>query len=264
MIDLLSDPILKRLTRLRSMETDLLDLAEDLRSTDAADPQVVPAASMVHGIAAGHGNALTELFRRRGTDLVAQPVEARRVTDGSVSTRLEHLVAAAAAMVVGYEALYAAGRLQYEVELCDLADAHAAEWAGTLQSLSDLVPAAVHAELLEAGMTCRCMCPACGIGACLCTRNSIETIREHWGRPGLEPSDGIELRISPRPGSQLADASLESGDRVLTIDGEVVHTNSEMQRALRRHPLGEAMPVQVARSGRTEEIGVARVSDRSP
>ncbi len=47
----------------------------------------------------------------------------------------------------------------------------------------------------------------------------------------------------------------------LAIDGEVVHTNSELQRAIRRHPIGQAMPVQVVRSGETGEIGVARISD---
>jgi S1-C subfamily serine protease len=55
--------------------------------------------------------------------------------------------------------------------------------------------------------------------------------------------------------------SLERGDLVMAIDGEVVHANGELQRALRRHPIGEAMPVQVVRSGRTEEIRVARISD---
>ena len=77
----------------------------------------------------------------------------------------------------------------------------------------------------------------------------------------MEPSEGLELRIPPRPGSQLSEAGLERGDLVLAIDGEVVHTNSELQQALRRHPIGEAMPAQVMRSGRTEEIGIARISD---
>ena len=178
-----------------------------------------------------------------------------------MSGRVEELAGAAAAALVAYGGLYAAARLQYENELCDLADAHAADWASELQAINDLLPRAIHTELLEAGLTCRCLCPACSIGACGCTRNSVETIREHWGRPGLEPSEGLELRIPPRPCSQLSEAGLERGDLVLAIDGEVVHTNGELQRALRRHPIGEAMPMQVIRSGRTEEIRIARISD---
>ncbi len=99
--------------------------------------------------------------------------------------------------------------------------------------------------MLEAGLACRCVCPACSIGACGCTRNSIETIREHWGRPGLVTSEGLELHIPPRPGSQLSEAGLERGDLLLAIDGEVVHRNGELQRALRGQPIGEVMPGQV-------------------
>jgi len=67
--------------------------------------------------------------------------------------------------------------------------------------------------------------------------------------------------VPPRPGSQLAEAGLERGDRIIAVDGEPVHTNSEIQRALRGHPIGDAMTVQVVRAGEPQEIRVARVSD---
>jgi hypothetical protein len=261
MTDKLPGAIEERLSRVRSLEADLLERVDELRTSGDAGPETADAVARMSALVARHGKALKELADRRGAEPETPTAGTEYRTERPVSRRLEQLAGAAAAAVVAYGGLYAAARLQYEDELCDLADAHAAEWASALQAANDLLPRAVHAELLRAGLTCRCVCPACGIGACLCTRNSIETIREHWGRPGLEPSDGIELRIQPRPGSQLSEAGLDRGDRVLAIDGEVVHTNSEVQRALRRHPIGEAMPVQIARSGRTEEIGVARISD---
>ena len=261
MTDKLPGAILERLSRARSMEADLLDRVEELRGSGGSGPEAVDSAARMSALATRHGQALKELAGRRGAEPEAPAARAEHHSECQVSVRLEELAGAAAAAVVAYGGLYAAARLQYENELCDLADAHAADWASELQAINDLLPRAVHAELLEAGLTCRCVCPACSIGACGCTRNSIETIREHWCRPGVEPSEGLELRIPPRPGSQLSEAGLERGDLVLAIDGEVVHTNSELQRALRRHPIGEAMPVQVIRSGRTEEIGIARISD---
>ncbi len=261
MTDKLPGPILERLSRVRSMEADLLDRVDELRTSGGAGPEAADAVARMSALAERHGHALDELDGRRGAEPEAPSARAEHHGERQVSRRLEELAGAAAAALVAYGGLYAAARLQYQNELCDLVDAHAADWASELQAINDLLPRAVHAELLEAGLTCRCACPACSIGACGCTRNSIETIREQWGRPGLEPSEGLELRIPPRPDSQLSEAGLDRGDLVLAIDGEVVHTNSELQRALRRHPIGEAMPMQVVRSGRTEEIGVARIGD---
>jgi S1-C subfamily serine protease len=83
------------------------------------------------------------------------------------------------------------------------------------------------------------------------------------GSTGLEPSEGLELRVPPRPGSQLAEAGLERGDRIIAVDGEPVHLNPDIQRALRRHPIGESMTIQVVRGDDLQEIRVARVSDLS-
>ena len=67
--------------------------------------------------------------------------------------------------------------------------------------------------------------------------------------------------MPPRPGSQLAEAGLERGDRIIAVHGELVHTNAEIQRALCGHPIGESMTMQVVRAGAPQEIRVARVSD---
>ena len=261
MIEKLPGALLERLSRVRSIEADLLDQVAALGGSGGAGPDAADAVARMSALAARHAHALAELAGRPGAEPKATSATAEHHDERQVSARLEQLAGTAAAAVVAYGGLYAAARLQYQIELCDLADAHAADWATELYAINDLLQRAVHVELLEAGLTCRCVCPACSIGACGCTRNSIETIRDYWGRPGLEPTQGLELHVPPRPGSQLAEAGLQLGDLVLAIDGEVVHANGELQRALRRHPIGEAMPVQVVRSGRTEEIRVARISD---
>jgi predicted metalloprotease with PDZ domain len=170
-------------------------------------------------------------------------------------------VTAAASLAAAYAVLYATARLLFERDVCDVADRHGSDWVAELRTASGLLPVATILELVADGEECRCICPACGIGACLCMRNSIETVREQWGQPGLERADGIELRIPPRAGSQLAEAGLQAGDRILAIDGEVVHDNRELQQALRRSDIGEPRRARVIQNADEREIPVARVRD---
>jgi PDZ domain len=254
--------IIGRLSRARAMETQLVDRLELLRTAITIDTEGAEASTRQSALAARHGQALEEVVGRRGAELYGlEPTGGHGESERALSAQLEDVVAAAASAVVAYGALYASARLLYETEVCDLADAHAADWARELATLNDLLAQAVHGELLSGGLTCRCICPTCGIGACGCTRNSIDTIRGYWGQPGLEPSEGLELFVPPRPGSQLAEAGLERGDRIIAVDGELVQTNPEIQRALRGHPIGESMTIQVVRAGEPQEIRVARVSD---
>ena len=258
----LPDAIIGRLSRVRTLESQLVDRLEELRTDTAIDRAPGESFTRLLALAASHRLTLDEFAGLRGAEL--NRLELTGVhRDGvpALSALLEDVVAAAASAVVAYGALYASARLLYENEVCDLADAYAADWARELVALNDLLALTVHGDLLSGGLTCRCICPTCGIGACGCTRNSIDTIRGYWGQPGLEPSEGLELRVPPRPGSQLAEAGLERGDRIIAVDGEPVHTNAEIQRALRGHPIGESMTMQVVRAGVPQEIRVARVSD---
>lgn len=254
-------PVVGRLTRVRALEDHLLQLLDEPRDTSPSDLPAGDPLAGTRALATRHLRAIDELAARRAADLGHPLAVGDRDGRPSLSSAVEDVTGAVASIVTAYGALYAAARLLYEADVCDLAAGHATAWRGELQAINDRLVAEVHGELLANGLTCRCICPACGIGACLCTRNSIDTIRRHWGYAGLESADGIELRIPPRPGSQLAEAGLGQGDRILAVEGEVVHDNAELQRALRRHPIGEAMPIRVERDGRADEIRVARVSD---
>jgi hypothetical protein len=53
------------------------------------------------------------------------------------SVLLEDALGAAASAVAAYGSLYASAQLLYESDVCDLADAQAAEWALELGALSD-------------------------------------------------------------------------------------------------------------------------------
>jgi membrane-associated protease RseP (regulator of RpoE activity) len=258
----LPDAIVGRLSRVRTLESQLVDRLEELRTDTAIDRAPGESFTRLLALAASHRLTLDEFAGLRGAELNRPELAGvHRVGEPAQSALLEDVVAMAASAVVAYGALYASARLLYENEVCDLADAYAADWARELVALNDLLALTVHGDLLLGGLTCRCICPTCGIGACGCTRNSIDTIRGYWGQPGLEPSEGLELRVPPRPESQLAEAGLERGDRIIAVDGELVHSNAEIQRALRGHPIGESMTMQVVQAGAPQEIRVARVSD---
>lgn len=126
--------------------------------------------------------------------------------------------------------------------------------------MAALRPAALARELNAEGLYCRCVCPSCSIGACLCVRSSTDSVAEGWGWPVLPASDGVELRSPPRPGSQLAEAGIHDRDRILTVDGAWVHSSGDMQAALRGHPLGETAQLSVRRStGEIVDFPVTRV-----
>jgi len=251
-----------RLSRVRGIESQLVDRLEHLRTAGALEPDEREAFTRQSALGARHVLALDQVVGPGRTDLHrSEPMGGHHRNEGATTLLLEDAAAAAASAIVAYGALYASARLLYESQVCDLADAHAAEWARELPALNDLLAPMVHRELFSEGPTCRCVCPTCGIGACGCTRNSIDTIRGHWGQAELGPSDGLALRLPPRPGSQLAEAGLEQGDRIVAVDGEPVHANAEIQRALRRHPIGQPMAMEVVRAGESQEIRVARVSD---
>lgn len=258
----LPDAVVVRLARARALEEQLVERVEELAAAALLSSETTAWLVSARAVALGHLQAVDELATQRAADVRRTHVpRGSRRSEPAPSLLVEDVALAAASVVTAYGALYAAARLLYEGKVCELAAAHAAAWREELLVVNDFLVAEIHGELLADGLTCRCVCPACGIGACGCTRNSIDTIRRHWGQPVLEPSEGLVLRIPPRPGSQLAEAGLGRGDRVMAVEGEVVHDNADLQQALRRHPIGEAMPIRVERDGRVDEIRVARVSD---
>jgi hypothetical protein len=164
-----------------------------------------------------------------------------------------------AAATHAYAELHVTARILYEPDLCELAENHLADTIGGLQVLAALKTKALADELNAAGMFCQCRCPSCSIGACGCVRSSTASVADVWGWPDPPIADGVELRSPPRPGSQLAAADIHARDRVLSIDGVVVHSIPEMQGALRKHPFGETAQLSVQRfTGEIVDVPVKR------
>ena len=138
--------IIGRLSRVRAIESQLVDRFEQLATARAIDSEERDAFTRQSALATRHGQALEEAAGRGGTDLHrSEPMGGHRGNGHAHSVLLEDALAAAASAVAAYGALYASGRLLYEGDVCDLAHAHAAKWAVELAALNDLLAPAVHA-----------------------------------------------------------------------------------------------------------------------
>jgi membrane-associated protease RseP (regulator of RpoE activity) len=158
------------------------------------------------------------------------------------------------------ETAHQTARLLADGDTCDLVEARLGEYAATLFDTRRVLPHVVARELRLAGVTCACRCPACSIGLCGCIRATSAATEVRWG--GEEPArtEGLVLLGPPRPGSQLAEAGLDEGDRVLAVDGDPVGRNADAQAALRRHEVGDEVRLAVERrDGDRIEVTVRRV-----
>jgi hypothetical protein len=117
----LPDAIIGRLSRVRTLESQLVDRLEALRTDTAIDRAPRERFTRLSALAASHRLALDELADHRGAELNhLEPTGIRRVGVPALSALLEDLIAAATSAVVAYGALYASARLLYENEVCDL------------------------------------------------------------------------------------------------------------------------------------------------
>jgi hypothetical protein len=178
---------------------------------------------------------------------------------GAVQAVYVHAGAAHAAAA----ALFTTGRLMYLGAACDLAADRMKTYSSLTTALNALLPQVMAWELREEELTCRCVCPMCGLGACGCIWASLHNIDVATGGAGLlAPADrGIPLRSPPRPGSELAAADVQQWDRIVSVDDEPVRTAVELQAALRRHAIGEEVRLGIARHGQQRDVLVRHASD---
>jgi hypothetical protein len=157
------------------------------------------------------------------------------------------------------EAAYQTARLSGDGDTCDLVEARLGEYTAALFETRRALPHVVARELRKAGVTCACGCPMCSIGLCGCIRATLAATEEGWGAEEPAPTEGLVLLGPPRPGSQLAEAGMDEGDRVLSVDGDPVGRNADDQAALRRHDVGDEVRLDVQlRDGERIEVTVRR------
>jgi len=197
------------------------------------------------------------------------------ISPSSASQLLYSLVSHAA---FGYSVLHVVAHRQCDSgwgiesgSTADLAEEHLREYGQVLHNLDLLVSDVTVWELSRDGLSCRCVCPSCGLGICMCGTHGTATMLDAMQAPPILPTTpdrgaGLTLMSPARPESVASQAGLERGDTILRIDDQPVGTKPdistnimEYSSVIKTHRPGEAMRLQVRRpTGEVEELRVPK------
>ena len=131
----------------------------------------------------------------------------------------------------------------------DMAEQHQRSYFQASQAVYQLIPDVVIGEMGESG-ECRCTCPSCSLGICLCWHAHVDSLMP------VSPADegGIMVRL-PKANSAALQAGLRQGDVILAVDGQKVQAYQELQAEIRKHEPGDEVHLQTLRGpGGPQEI----------
>ena len=253
----------------RAIADRLADLIEAERQiSDASDgwidaardhPEAVELLERVRSAAASHREALERSLEARGRREGRRQAETP-ATPASASEAVSRATEAVVAAALGCEVAYQTARLGYAADVCDLVASILTDHAILVRDARRVLPHVVARELRRSGITCTCRCPMCSIGACGCIRATLVTTEEAWALQPSVSESGLALLSPPRPDSQLAEAGLHEDDRILSVDGVGVESNTDLQVALRRHDFGAEVLLEVQLlNGEITQLKVRRV-----
>lgn len=183
------------------------------------------------------------------------PPESQRDGRGQDALATMRAVASALAQTAfGYSVLHSVAHRSYDIATADLADQHRLRYLRAVRSIHRAVGDVVVQELQEGEHACRCECPSCSPGICLCWHVHVEP---DVTDPGA-PTEGIVVR-APRPESNAERAGLRHGDVILAVDGHEIRSYQDMLDRMRDHQPGEDVTLRVRRgSGDPHELIVTR------
>ena len=128
----------------------------------------------------------------------------------------------------------------------DISIQHTNAYAAASQEINQLIHDVVLWELGQADDECRCICPSCSLGVCVCSVSSRTILNSAWADTVPASVDGILVQL-PRTGSAALTGGLQAGDVVLAADGQAIHSPSDLQGVVREHESGEEITLQVQR-----------------
>jgi PDZ domain-containing protein len=137
----------------------------------------------------------------------------------------------------------------------DLAAESAKAYAGAVHMINQLIHDVVLWEMDQDGEICKCTCPSCGLGICLCAQAPRRTLSDTWTELGPISTDTAVTVQTPRPGSIAEQSGLQAGDVIVSADGKDLESHFMLQGIISGHHSGEAMELTVRRvSGKIEPI----------
>lgn len=138
-----------------------------------------------------------------------------------------------------------------------IAQQHVVNYAAALQRINQLVHDVVVWEMDQEGLECKCTCPSCGLGICLCAVASRTRLSNAWTDAGLIVVDQGVTVLPPRSASAASKAGLRAGDIIIAVDGREVDKYGDLQNAVRSHKSGETIELSIHRqSGERVDISV--------
>ncbi len=262
-----------RLADLIADEAEIVQSLERQITLWPEHPEASKTLTTIHASIKGHGELLRSHLGAPGDSMSASPrspigdlIDSTLTGSGgahSLSSTLRADYAAFNYMALGYGVLFEMSLRLYVPAMREIAPEHMQNYAKAAHAVSHITAPVVAWELLQNDLSCSCICPMCSMGACGCVSVCIATIDDVW-REAATSADSIPgfPLPAPRPGSQLALAGVQGGDRLLEVDGRPVQKVADIQAAIRTHALGEDVQLRVIRaSDRAREVVAKHVSD---
>jgi class 3 adenylate cyclase len=163
-----------------------------------------------------------------------------------------------------------------EGNAADLAEELMREYARVLEVLDAMGPEVAVWELSRGGLDCRCVCPSCALGICLCwvhgVAAAVDARRPVLAREPPTGPGGLAV-AAPRADSVALRAGIGSGDAIVAIDGRPIETEADVgsmvqgfQKAIRTHEPGGSIRLKVRNpAGDVRNVEIARaVADPPP
>lgn len=239
-------------------------LADHVRDV-AAYPGAEAAVPHFQRMVEEHRDALRARLQSLGGTETSRPTRMMALSTGSETTdakghpasRVLHAwYSAFNHLALGYAVVHAVAHRFYDSQeegnTADLAEEHLRRYAGAAQEINQLISDVVVWELGSGGQQCRCDCPSCGLGVCLCAPHGTNTVNQAWRETTPTPKGpGIRVR-PPRNGSAAAQAGLGEGDRIVGVDDQQLPTDLDtmtLQKAIGAHQSGQSVRLDVLRAG---------------
>ena len=123
------------------------------------------------------------------------------------------------------------------------------------------IQAIVIRELKRDGLECQCICPACGLGLCVCGLGARAGFNEAWLASRPVPDDTDLTLPAPRATSAAAASGFLEGDRLVAGDEAVLSSYPQLQTTIKAHEMGDKLTFEVERAGNRRKISVTRTAD---
>lgn len=261
-VDLRRDALHRAVTELIAFETELETTLRREQQTVLGHADAVAALERLLPMVQSQRDRLAAYIKTLGfvsTD-VSSTAPFVFNSAATVSVALRQISVAFNHGAISYGILFVMALRLYEPPLREIAPEHLEAYAEAALTINRLVPAVVAWELARDGLHCSCICPMCGLGACLCV--FAGTLRLVPASLESESSLSGFVLQPPKLGSELARAGVQGGERLLAIDGQEVRGPFEMIAAVRKHALGEQVRLLLQRGIEPpREVAVRHVSD---